>query len=132
MELLTPILAYITFDIYVICQRQIWHIWHLCHIWNMINDIWQKKTFINLGVKIPVSTSTMQPHSSKVVRSPLTKWSSFLCIFWHLLCIFQLLCAWWNQHQIKRNLRSMLFIYMVMTSTQKINNIDILRFVDQH
>jgi hypothetical protein len=28
-----------------------------------------------------------------------------------------------NQHQIKRNLRSLLLIYMVMTSSQKINDI---------
>ena len=37
-----------------------------------------------------------------------------------------------DQHQIEQNFRNLLFIYMVMTSNQKINKICILNFFDKH
>ena len=54
--------------------------------------------------------------------------------FWvgGFLCFFQCALGHEDQHQIKRNFRNILIIYMVMTSTQNINKIIILHFFDQH
>ena len=37
-----------------------------------------------------------------------------------------------NQHQIQQNFRNQLFIYMLMTSTHKINKIFLKQIFDQH
>ena len=73
------------------------------------------------GVKSFVKTSTIQPAAPKLLNVHFDnlnlknkKWSNFLRIFWNFLCIDE------NQHQIKRNFRNLLFMYMVMTFTQKL------------
>jgi hypothetical protein len=53
-------------------------------------------------------------------------------IYWNFLLFSMCFVPDKNQHQIKQNFRNILFIYMVLTSTQIINNICILRFFDQN
>ena len=86
-----------------------------------------KITYVNMGVKLSVSTFKMQPPASKlsevyfnILNLKNKKWSNFLCIFWIISFVFPICFGPdENQQQIKRNFRNLLFIYMVMTSTKK-------------
>ena len=57
-----------------------------------------KITYVNMGVKSSVRTSTIQPAAPKLSKVHFNIlnlknkiWSDFLCIFWNFLCIFDVI-----------------------------------------
>jgi hypothetical protein len=92
-----------------------------------------------MGVKSFIKTSTIQPAAPTLFKGHFDilnlknkKWSNFTCFSGISFVFSMCFVPDENQLQIKRNFRNLLFTYMVMTSTQIINNIWILRFFDQH
>ena len=57
--------------------------------------------------------------------------ANFLCIFWNLLCISYMIWTFGpDADQIKGNFGNLLFIYVVKTSTHKMNKICIFNLFD--
>jgi hypothetical protein len=111
-------ILYVCHMSFIICY--IWHKCQICHIWRW-HMTYMSKYYKYMGVKSFVKTSTIQPAAPKLFKVHFDilnlknkKWSNFLCIFWNFRCFFHVLF----HHQIKKNFRKLLFIYMIMTSTQ--------------
>ena len=86
-----------------------------------------------MGVKISVSTSTMQPPAPKLsevhfnILNLKNKNGPISFVFSEISFVFPICFGPdENQHQIKENFWNLLFIYMVMASTHNINNTCIL------
>ena len=95
-----------------------------------------KKIYANMGVKSSVMTSTIQPAALKLSKLHFDtlkvkyKNGPISFVVLGISFVFPMCFGPDEDHQeIKRNFRNLLFIYMVMTSTQKINKICILDFL---
>ena len=75
------------------------YFWQKCHMLQSLYDIYDKWhitkiPYVNMAVKIPVSSSTMQPPANFDIWNLKIKMSDFLCIFWNFRCISDMVWAW--------------------------------------